>query len=227
MKTFQQLAEILGTKQNRPYGKNTRMIRLCPDRITIRFHQTDVVTFHSDGRVVLNSGGFKTPTTKDRISTHSGINLSQKDGEWSFARGGTTHHFADGVTLRPDGSVSGGATPGQRDAAKDLRKRIAAFAKLCVQKLPLPMPGPGDCLLCQLELSNPAQGTDHLLLHLDEGYVVPSLVGEALESAGCVPGGAGGYWFARAFSPEFKGADDGARVGRMVQKYLLRRFGLA
>ena len=52
---------LTGTLHNRPQkkvGNNTYAVR-HNDRLAIRFHQTDVVTAYPDGRVVVNSGGWK------------------------------------------------------------------------------------------------------------------------------------------------------------------------
>lgn len=39
-----------------------------PSWFGVRLHKTNVVTFHSDGSIVLDSGGWKTVTTKDRMN---------------------------------------------------------------------------------------------------------------------------------------------------------------
>ena len=52
------------------------------------------------------------------------------------------------------------------------------------------MPGPGDCLYCLAASQKPGEdfgGTEHLLSHLEEGYIVPSLVWNALVYAGYSP----------------------------------------
>lgn len=36
--------------------------------VAITYHQTDIVTFHADGRIELYTAGWHTPTTKDRIN---------------------------------------------------------------------------------------------------------------------------------------------------------------
>lgn len=57
-------------KNNRPLANNTRMERR-PNAITIRFHATDIVTYYADGRIILNTGGWHTVTTSDRIHRFS------------------------------------------------------------------------------------------------------------------------------------------------------------
>lgn len=55
--------------------------------LTVQYHATVVVTVKSDGTVILDTGGWRTVTTKLRMNQASnqfGLNyqVSQKDGEW-------------------------------------------------------------------------------------------------------------------------------------------------
>lgn len=47
-----------------------------PDRIGVRLHNTYVVTFHRSGAVSLDSGGWRTVTTKERINRYLAPRLS-------------------------------------------------------------------------------------------------------------------------------------------------------
>lgn len=196
--------------------------------IAIKLHNTDVVTYREDGSIVLNSGGWKTSTTKDRINEHSPVRLSQHKGVWTFGYGSLVHTFKDGVTLKPDGTVEGAAVASDEDKEKKLRKQIAKFGQLVSESLPLPLPGAGDCLFCQCKTDKGEDvgGIEHLQTHLDEGYLVPSLVWNALRHAGCDPQGAGSFWFSKAFGEKTTIGDNG-QIKRFVVKYLKRRFGLA
>jgi hypothetical protein len=84
--TYSKAAEYLGTKIDRPYGsgRNTRMIRRDANTIAIRLHATDVVTFKSDGRIILDSGGWQTATTKARMNEAipGPCGVYQKDHTW-------------------------------------------------------------------------------------------------------------------------------------------------
>jgi hypothetical protein len=75
--------------------------------VSIVLHSTAVVRFYADGRIVLNTGGWQTVTTKDRL------NRCLPDGwrVWSDARKGgwglyeygkRITHFSDGMELRPN-----------------------------------------------------------------------------------------------------------------------------
>lgn len=65
--SYQSAAAYLGKKESRPGGNNTRVVRRGPDAIAIRLHATDVVTFYADGSALLNTGGWETVTTGQRM----------------------------------------------------------------------------------------------------------------------------------------------------------------
>lgn len=60
----------------------------------VRLHNTDIVTFKSDGRIVLNSGGFYSRTTADRMNQFVpwSMRVRRSGGEFilDHIRNGTT-----------------------------------------------------------------------------------------------------------------------------------------
>lgn len=81
--TYQELDALLGNRESRKVGNNTYAERLGDGVIGIRLHQTHVVIL-SATRVVLNTGGWNTVTTKDRINTYLPQlwSLVQERGQW-------------------------------------------------------------------------------------------------------------------------------------------------
>lgn len=78
IRTFAAAEEFLAggkNKDDRPLQRNTRLHRLDKDRIAVALHSTNVVIFHRDGSFVLNTGGWKTNVTIDRIKTYCPIRL--------------------------------------------------------------------------------------------------------------------------------------------------------
>lgn len=60
---------VLGDRESRRIGNNTYVERVGDHgEVAIRLHRTNVVTFRKDGAIDLNTGGWFTPTTKDRIN---------------------------------------------------------------------------------------------------------------------------------------------------------------
>ncbi len=226
--TYAHALSLLGTKANRPDatkrldGRATTARKLPDGSIAVRYHATDILTFTPRGGVTVNTGGFRSATTKDKINAYlpSGFpRLWQADSVWTLA--GET--FMDGDTLSARGKLA--RRKGRTDEAKRIAstvKRINTFAKLAADAIPLPMPGGGDCLLCQLERGGHDQGRGHLEEHMREGYVVPSLVLSALEATGysdTIKAAAFGQ------APSWVGT---ARdyVQKAVRRYLKARFGI-
>lgn len=73
-----------------------------PDgRRIIRFHRTNVVTFHPNGDVTLDSGGHQSFTTKKRFNEHLpyGAGVFQHKHEWYVQTVLGTFDFYDGFTV--------------------------------------------------------------------------------------------------------------------------------
>lgn len=99
----------------RPVANNTRVFeRMAPDgtlSYAIRLHNTDVVTYLPGGQIILNSGGWPTVTTQDRISSFSparvGIQQRYTDTgaraktPWGELDKSWAVHSADPVSVTP------------------------------------------------------------------------------------------------------------------------------
>jgi hypothetical protein len=131
--------------------------------------------------------------------------------EWREWRDRNRVAFFDGIHLKKvDGRLACLNPPSIRAQRKHVRanakmkQRIAAFVKLASERLAEGMnpPGPGDCWYCCMrtdvtrdgEPVEPGKGQtwgdmrgddhDHLLSHMDESYVVPSLLYNAVAERG-------------------------------------------
>lgn len=80
--TFAAADTLLGGRDSRVIGHNTRLIRLQPDTIGVQYHSTVVYTMTRDGWAIIRTGGWRTVTTVARIS-------ALLPGPWgvSFTRG--------------------------------------------------------------------------------------------------------------------------------------------
>lgn len=70
-------------KRGKPLQNNTRLYRRGKD-YAVRLHQTDVVTYHSDGSCTVYAGGWETVTTADRIGRYSPISMRSNGGTYYF-----------------------------------------------------------------------------------------------------------------------------------------------
>lgn len=94
-------------KASRKIANNTYLKRRGKD-IVVRLHSTDVITWHQNGDTTLNSGGWTTCTTRDRINSNleNRVGIYSERGRW-FLRAGETVPFEDGITIRSNGTIAG------------------------------------------------------------------------------------------------------------------------
>jgi len=171
-----------------------------PEWFAVRLHSTNVVTFHADGRVVLDSGGWLTVTTKARLNDYipSGWRVYADRGVWCLAHyaseGGwdNAKAYADGITIYPSMGIESVTGEGEDPKAQQkLRKRIKAYAKGYIEAFyagEVPAPSGGDCFGCSMVSADgiaPMGGSDHMLTHIEESYFVPSILARATKRFGC------------------------------------------
>lgn len=216
----------------------------------IRLHATDIVRIRKGDKVrlALNSGGYRTMVTKDRINAainpHGFTVFSGRDG-WRVGRGSGWHcdgpsvPFYDGMTL--PAALDKPTVKGEKAARAErkLKAEIKAFADKLDSEVPLP--DAGDCFLCAFErakivpdtsresfhgraqtLPAPNEGADHLREHIREGYMHGSLILNALLFHGYTEEGARMF-----FSGAYRGdRRDIARLKQCLRRYLGKRLGL-
>jgi hypothetical protein len=102
--------------------------------IAVQLHSTDVITFYEDGRIEVNTGGWDTVTTRDRINSYldkpwhvygeRGATIlsnyrwyAGQDDEYKRT-GSAEVVLGNSATILPDGTVDGG------DSAQEYRDRI-------------------------------------------------------------------------------------------------------
>ena len=85
------------TKQKaRKIGNNTYAEIESDNSVSVRLHGTAVVRFYPNGLVKLNSGGWRTSTTKNRINKYSPVKVYQKKYEWYLQDGA---EFEDNILV--------------------------------------------------------------------------------------------------------------------------------
>ncbi len=189
--------EKLGNRSRRKLGNHTYLERRDNGTIAVKLHETDVVTFNPDGSAMLDSGGWRTITTKDRINGFGPVNVSQDNSVWYIKRNprgsllpADGYLFRDGMTINADGSVKDGVKDDGKDC-KALKKRIKAFCDGYMDALinrRIEAPSSGDCFYCvmrttdgNIPLGEVNRDQSHIISHMDEPYFVPSLVTRACE----------------------------------------------
>ena len=153
----------------------------------IIFHNTIIIS-EKDGIYTLNSGGWRTSTTKDRINKYSPARINQHNSLW-YLQGG--YLFYDGVQVNSLGEIVSKKVVPDRIEKKNerMKERIRKYCLLITEKN-LPIPSSGDCWLCSLRTE---EGTPmgelnhnhgHLLDHLKEKYLHGSILVNAMREYG-------------------------------------------
>lgn len=227
MKNYTELDKILQGRNHdsKKYANNTYLQRRG-DNIALKYHDTDVVTVTPSNDIILNSGGWHTSTTKDRISYM--VRIYQESGVWYVPIYDNIYRFNDGMTIHNDGTVTGAGIDDLK-ADKELKKRVKAYAQLCANSVPLEQPSSGDCWYCCMvtesgeALGDAFKDTSHLDYHMKEGYVVPSLVYHAIKECDNAP-----VMFWAAFETGYHANNyDKQRIKKAVYRYILKRKGYA
>jgi hypothetical protein len=209
------------TARKRIANNTVRYVNAAGDTVW-RLHHTDVVTHRVDGTWTLDSGGWKTVTTKERMSRYAPCRIDSRRGVWYIGN----VPYVDGMRLDSDGKpivdASAGPDTTERDT-KAIKRRIAKFVRMVDDCTELPQPNNGDCWFCMMKDANgkswgDASGnTEHLMSHMDEGYLHGSLLACAMRAKGYDDMQIGLH-YQMDLRDTFK---------RALRRYLGRAFGLA
>lgn len=208
----------------------------------IRLHLTDILTFLPDGSVRLNSGGWRTSTTKGRMNAYlpPGWSIWQHRGIWTLTRNGNPSVlYADGMVINPDDTVTGAAPEGDDKAKAREVKAIAEYARKFAKAFlagEVPKPSGGDCWGCHLREEKTganAFGLDHYREHIKSGYFVPSLLCNACAAIPvCMftTRTIGRLWHGNAKASEISEYEKEIAtrdIVRSITRFLKREFGIA
>jgi len=237
MNKYQDFKDYLGNKADRPLCNNTRVQSRPDDSIAVKLHNTDVVTFHPDGRVVLDSGGWRTVTTKSRINEYTTVRLYQDKSIWYIAPHAGDGSldwdnpivYADGITLNPGGSFTGAGEDPKAGIklARDVSKFSRDYSELFIAGGIRP-PSGGDCWMCAMKIPG-----EHLESHIKEKYYVPSLLNRAAEFCGSgTLSTVANDFVARMWSPDHETPSFMANVVKRqiaacIRKYMRHELNLA
>jgi len=239
--SYDNAINFMGRKTDRPYGhgRATRIIR-TDNGVGVRYHNTIVVEYLPNG-IRLNSGGYRTMTTKSRINDALDCipdvgRVFQNRGIWYLM----STVFFDGMIVGYDGRIKGQNKRQSDKRIKEVNKQtksIKAYTKTIadmIQNGTLPAPSLGDCLYCQfreVKTGSPLGEViqhDHIALHLEESYIVGSLIKRAIEVYGSmfVKGSISHVWSGQPITDWER--DILVRdVPRMVARYIKSQLAIA
>ena len=205
MDSYQKLNEYLNAT---PYGRNnnvrptdknnTRIVRTSKRSIGIKLHKTIIIDYFEDGRIRLDTDGWKTITTRDRMNYwQNDFEIYQMKFVWYLMYRDNRYLFVDNMILFPSGKVELNGELIKPMSSNDEKKQLKLKAKAdkyCNEFIDrffnqkIGKPSGGDCWLCCLTETKTGKTwgdsdnhPDHILNHIKEKYYVPSLLHNAIQ----------------------------------------------
>jgi hypothetical protein len=198
---FKQLDSMLQgrNEQSKKEAHNTYWQRRG-DNIVLLYHKTDVFSITPNGDMTLNSGGWLTSTTKERINMALpvGYYVHQKKSVWYLNRRDDGEYvFQNGMEISAEGKVNAPKRNDKKEkATAKWVKKVNDFAKEMVERAfdgRMKAPSAGDCWYCLMKtedgktLGDSFDDNNHIVNHIKEKYYVPSMFWNAMgENRGCL-----------------------------------------
>lgn len=198
--TFESADRLLDSTphlERRKLGNNTYLRRLPNDDLAVTLHETDIIILHRDGTFTLDSGGWHTVTTKQRMNALTPARIWQEKGVWYMWPDKIP--FFDCIVVDANGKpVECMQTHSDmmKDRDKELRKQIQGIMDKLNACEKLPLPDAGDCWGCYMATQDGERplGRDCVASHLAELYLHGSLIYRALQWRGYTDYAIGLYW---------------------------------
>jgi hypothetical protein len=94
----------IGILSSKKVKNNTRLTEYKDGRKVLTLHQTDIITWTTDGKIILNNGGYDTRTTRQRFNEFLGVDfcIYRKNSKtWIYDKrnGDITLEFFNGIEL--------------------------------------------------------------------------------------------------------------------------------
>lgn len=155
---YKAFADLVGEEGYQRLQNNTSAFRRG-DTIAVKLHRTDILTFHSDGKIVLDNDGWTSVTTRKRMNDYlpAPYRVLLAKGEWVVTLGkGRSVPFVQGMvidTANPEDPVSITAPPPPVDAndVNALHREVEDFVRSITpeQVAAAYDTFAGDCELCK------------------------------------------------------------------------------
>ena len=182
---------------NNGNSNNTRIIRTFDDDcVGIRLHDTVIVKYFKNGNIQLNTDGWRTVTTRNRINyyTPDHISITQTKFIWFLFVSGKEYLYTDDLIISGNQVTlhNENYKPYDIKELKQIEKKKAKADKFCKKFIDkffnqeIPKPSGGDCWLCLMIDQNDVNYVDypdHIMGHVNSNYYVPSLLHNAIKES--------------------------------------------
>jgi hypothetical protein len=101
------LVKTARNKYKKPIVHNTWLILdTNSNDVAVHLHQTDIITFKPDGAIILDTGGWESKLTKDRMNEYLDHHrVGSERGVWTISSGGIDYFFENDMVINPDGTI--------------------------------------------------------------------------------------------------------------------------
>ena len=108
---YHSLVNFLNGRDEKKLGNNTLVHMIGGadgprKQVAVKYHNTDIVTINAEDIVTLNTNGWETSTTKERLNQFlscRGAYIYQKKHVWYIKNEYETIEYKDGMQILPDG----------------------------------------------------------------------------------------------------------------------------
>jgi len=192
---YSEAKELINDRYTRNHSRklaNNTYLKEESGYYAIELHGSQIIKLYPD-YMILDTCGYRTLTTKDRLNRFTPVNIYQESFIWYIGTWETKDPIAffDNIKIDYNGNVLNETGADIVQDTKELNKKIKAYVKGYMKDLinEIDLPGPGDCFYCSMvttegEHLGDLTNSDHLLSHIEESYYVPSLVYNAVAEAG-------------------------------------------
>lgn len=207
-------------EKSRMAARNTLDYTMPDGERRIRLHGTDVVTFHADGGFTLDTGGWNTMTTRDRMNgwLPAGYTVYTRQGQIHLRTPDGDHWpFRQTVRVGPRGAVYPDQGPEQN---KRLRRLIDRYCREFRKRgLPTAEESKGDPWV----LSDTIVSESVMMDWLESCYIHRTMYALALRNAGLTDQGVAFFMY----DVDRKGGRLDDRDMRRIRRYIRACVGLA
>lgn len=197
LKNWTDADKALGTRDRKKVANNTWLER-HENTIALRLHNTDIVTWATPNRAILNVGGWFTVTTANRINQvlPNGVSQYSKRGRWMLKQAdGTAIPWNDGMMLDTDTGIVVDGLPdlqaiADQDKANDdmrkaIRKHVAGITpERIVEAFENPGGDPWCCLMVTDNGEHPFGQGECPRVHVEDDYFTLATFRRAIKARG-------------------------------------------
>jgi hypothetical protein len=105
---YDTLKEELGNRESKKIGHNTLLSKTDFNEIGIRYHSTYIIKIDPTNIIKLDTKGWWTKTTKDRLNQFlncRGVSIYQEKDMWYIRGNNGTFKYDDGIMVTEDGDI--------------------------------------------------------------------------------------------------------------------------